>query len=565
MSLPRSISRPAAVGALALVALLAPAVVAAKAPVNPETKSLPPTANPGYLLGYPTPTYEWHGCKATATQSSQFERVPGAPPNYKGSRQGAVTFRTSLGTSPYISWQVKRGWTICGVEAAVVIGQPDGRQRAAGGDRLHLRPPERLDREQRQRDDQSAHQERRDRLLGLQEVRGQDVLDRLRAGRRGLRQAHQMTLSSRRSAREASPRRRWARAASRRASSVRRRQGGSAQGRSRAGPRRPSRSACRRRSRRRRTRAGGRWASRSSRRARRRSRACRSSPGSGPARPCRACGRRACRCGRRPAAPRAAAALARSALSSRTIWRGERVVGAREARAVDDPRVDAEASRSCAGRRRRRRAVEPAPPKRAPTSFSSISANKLSDGTSVSAHERRERRRVDGRELAARRRRGRRVAGEPARRCTPRAAQRERELLGGERRGLRLQGAAVLAREAAVVQQAAERAADVEVERRSRSPGRRAGGRATIRRRSTRPLTRRIPAARTRAASAEIVVPSAVGAAVEARAAERRVAAAAQVEVAVPGAGVVERARRRSTVVCSVAAGPKRSSAVEVV
>ena len=124
MSLPRSISRPAAVGALALVALLAPAVVAAKAPVNPETKSLPPTANPGYLLGYPTPTYEWHGCKATATQSSQFERVPGAPPNYKGSRQGAVTFRTSLGTSPYISWQVKRGWTICGVEAAVVMANP---------------------------------------------------------------------------------------------------------------------------------------------------------------------------------------------------------------------------------------------------------------------------------------------------------------------------------------------------------------------------------------------------------------------------------------------------------
>ena len=124
MSLSRTISRPAAFATLALVALLAPAAGAAKRPVSPESKSLPPTANPGYLLGYPTPTYEWHGCKATATKSSLFERVPGAPPNYKGSRQGAVTFKTSMDTPPDVSWQVKRGWTICGVEAAVVMANP---------------------------------------------------------------------------------------------------------------------------------------------------------------------------------------------------------------------------------------------------------------------------------------------------------------------------------------------------------------------------------------------------------------------------------------------------------
>jgi hypothetical protein len=117
--------RPRRAAGLAVLALLAVAVpLAHAARVNPERRSLPPTANPGYLLGYPTPTYQWHGCTATATQSAQVERVPGAPENAKGTHQGAVTFKTSR-TAPYVSWQVKRGWKICGVEAAAVLTNAD--------------------------------------------------------------------------------------------------------------------------------------------------------------------------------------------------------------------------------------------------------------------------------------------------------------------------------------------------------------------------------------------------------------------------------------------------------
>jgi hypothetical protein len=90
---------------------------------SPEYKKLPPTANAGMLLGYPTGTYSWHGCTATATATSAFERIPGSPPFTKGSRQRAVTFQVAK-TAPYISWQVKAGWTICGVEGAAQLTNP---------------------------------------------------------------------------------------------------------------------------------------------------------------------------------------------------------------------------------------------------------------------------------------------------------------------------------------------------------------------------------------------------------------------------------------------------------
>jgi hypothetical protein len=116
--------RAAGLAALAALLLLLPASALAAPRGNPETKSLPSTANPGYLLGYPTPTYQWHGCTATATRSTLAARVPGAPPNAKGNHQGAVQFTTSL-AAPYVSWQARRGWTICGVQAAVVLENPD--------------------------------------------------------------------------------------------------------------------------------------------------------------------------------------------------------------------------------------------------------------------------------------------------------------------------------------------------------------------------------------------------------------------------------------------------------
>lgn len=118
-----SLHRRVALCALSLLVLAVPVAVAAKLPRTPETERLPPTASAGYLLGYPVPTFEWHGCTATATATTLFDRVPGAPPYTKGSRQRLVTFKVSS-TAPYVTWQVKKGYTICGAEAAVVMANP---------------------------------------------------------------------------------------------------------------------------------------------------------------------------------------------------------------------------------------------------------------------------------------------------------------------------------------------------------------------------------------------------------------------------------------------------------
>ena len=48
---------------IASSALIAVPVAAGKVAKNPENdKSLGPTKNAGYFLGYPSPTYQWHGC-----------------------------------------------------------------------------------------------------------------------------------------------------------------------------------------------------------------------------------------------------------------------------------------------------------------------------------------------------------------------------------------------------------------------------------------------------------------------------------------------------------------------
>lgn len=122
--MPTSAPRRAAV--LAAAAALALAVPAASAALkdNPENKRLPPTANAGYFLGYPSHTYSWHGCTASAVKAS-VRRVPQAPPLASGTRQAAVSFTATLGAPPYVSWQAKRGWTICGVQASVLLSHPD--------------------------------------------------------------------------------------------------------------------------------------------------------------------------------------------------------------------------------------------------------------------------------------------------------------------------------------------------------------------------------------------------------------------------------------------------------
>ncbi len=110
--------KPTAVLVFAMSLTLAPAAAAKS---NPENDKLPPTANAGYFLGYPSPTYSWHGCTKTATaRTASSTPIAGEPDLIKGSKQKAVTF-TIRTTAPYVSWQVKDGWRICGVQVSAVL------------------------------------------------------------------------------------------------------------------------------------------------------------------------------------------------------------------------------------------------------------------------------------------------------------------------------------------------------------------------------------------------------------------------------------------------------------
>ncbi|MCU0277903.1 MAG: hypothetical protein MUE31_03320 [Candidatus Nanopelagicales bacterium] len=112
-----------AVSILAMCTLaVAPAASAAKS--NPEGDKLPPTASAGYFLGYPSPTYQWHGCTKVASQLTLSRPVDGQPRLPKGNRQSAVQF-SMQSTAPYASWEVKPGWRICGVQVGAVLDNPD--------------------------------------------------------------------------------------------------------------------------------------------------------------------------------------------------------------------------------------------------------------------------------------------------------------------------------------------------------------------------------------------------------------------------------------------------------
>lgn len=107
----------------AALAFCVMATPAAAAKSNPERDKLPPSANAGYFLGSPTATYSWHGCTKTATAHSPAPPVDGEPELPRGSKQKAVTF-TILRTAPYVAWEVKTGWKICGVQVAAVLESP---------------------------------------------------------------------------------------------------------------------------------------------------------------------------------------------------------------------------------------------------------------------------------------------------------------------------------------------------------------------------------------------------------------------------------------------------------
>jgi hypothetical protein len=89
-----------------------------------------PNDDEGYFLGYPAPTYQWHGCTKTSsvvTPAPREVEVPEQPSH--GSKQKAVTWTvtdSTTATSRYVvSWKVAPGWKICGVQAAILGDAPD--------------------------------------------------------------------------------------------------------------------------------------------------------------------------------------------------------------------------------------------------------------------------------------------------------------------------------------------------------------------------------------------------------------------------------------------------------
>jgi hypothetical protein len=111
--------------ATAFVVTAAALALAASAPAakpNPENdKRLGPDKNAGYFLGYPSPTYSWHGCTKVDSQHWHINLATRQPTTQKGTSR-YVTFTVLRGGGfPRFAWKVKPGWRICGVQAAVQL------------------------------------------------------------------------------------------------------------------------------------------------------------------------------------------------------------------------------------------------------------------------------------------------------------------------------------------------------------------------------------------------------------------------------------------------------------
>jgi len=110
--------------ALVVAAAVASVAVAAS---NPETdKSLGPSATQGHFLGYPSPTYQWHGCKKEDTQWWPTSLVSGNPTTSPSTHR-YVTFTVNTKAYPMVSWKAKAGYRICGVEVATQLTSPQVR------------------------------------------------------------------------------------------------------------------------------------------------------------------------------------------------------------------------------------------------------------------------------------------------------------------------------------------------------------------------------------------------------------------------------------------------------
>ena len=111
----------------ALVALVAAAVLwpttAMAKPIPEADSSAGPDEDAGYFLGYPSPTYSWHGCTKTSTQDTPTDLDPGVPGAGPGNKQKKVTWTLedpSAASAGYtLKWKVAKGWKICGVQVAL--------------------------------------------------------------------------------------------------------------------------------------------------------------------------------------------------------------------------------------------------------------------------------------------------------------------------------------------------------------------------------------------------------------------------------------------------------------
>lgn len=100
----------------ALVSVAAPA--AAFAAANRETdKRRTPTQDAGYFMGYPSPTYSWHGCTKVDTAYNPVPLMADSPVKGK-TTQKYVKFTVLPSGYPRFSWKVRSGWRICGVQGA---------------------------------------------------------------------------------------------------------------------------------------------------------------------------------------------------------------------------------------------------------------------------------------------------------------------------------------------------------------------------------------------------------------------------------------------------------------
>jgi len=111
-----------ALAVLIAAAVLWPTAATAK-PLPENDSSAKPTDHAGYFLGYPSPTYSWHGCTKTSTQDTPTDLDPGVPGAGPGNKQKKVTWtleQPSGATAGYtLKWKVAKGWKICGAQIAM--------------------------------------------------------------------------------------------------------------------------------------------------------------------------------------------------------------------------------------------------------------------------------------------------------------------------------------------------------------------------------------------------------------------------------------------------------------